>query len=95
MNQCRIRTCTRNPVLRLLFVGIAIFVRNVWVWFHLHILCDRHANGRLIINLEQLRLTTLTLSLQHAAEHLIGCQEDPQAETPDWKPLTIEQRCAI
>ena len=26
MNQCRIRTCTRNPVLRLLFVGIALFV---------------------------------------------------------------------
>ena len=95
MNQCRIRTCTRNPVLRLLFVGIALLLRNVWVWFHLNVLADRHANGQLLLRLERLRLTTLTLSLQHAAEHLLGCQEDPQAETEDWTPLTIEQRRAI
>ena len=95
MHQCRIRTCTRNSVLRLLFVGIALLLRNVWIWFHLHVLSDRHRNGRLILKLERLRLTTLTLSLQHAAEHLLGCQEDPQAETPDWQPLTIEQRCAV
>ena len=57
---------------------------------------QEHGRPRgLILKLERLRLTTLTLSLQHAAEHLLGCQEDPQAETPDWKPLTIEQRCAV
>ena len=95
MNQCRIRPCTRNPLLRLLFVGIALLLRNVWVWFHLNVLADRHANGRLLLRLELLRLTTLTLMLQHAAEHLLGCSEDPEAETPDWKPLTIEQRCTI
>ena len=95
MNQCRIRTCTRNPVLRLLFVGIALLLRNVWVWFHLNVLAGRHANGRLLLRLELLRLTTLTLMLQHAAEHLLGRQEDPEAETPDWKPLTIEQQYTI
>ena len=95
MHQCRIRTCTRNPVLRLLFVGIALLLRNVWIWFHLHVLSDRHRNGHLILKLERLRLTMLTLGLQHASEHLLGCQEDPQAETPDWQPLTIEQRCAV
>ncbi len=95
MNQCRIRTCTRNPLLRLLFVGIALLLRNVWVWFHLNVLADRHTNGRLLLRLALLRLTTLTLMLQHAAEHLLGCREDPEAETPDWKPLTIEQRCTI
>ena len=92
MNQCRIRTCTRNPVLRLLFVGIALLLRNVWVWFHLNVLADRHANGRLLLRLERLRLTTLTLMLQHAAEHLLGCREDAEAETSDWKPLTISER---
>ena len=54
MNQGRIRTCTRNPVLRLLFVGIALLLRNVWVWFHLNVLADRHANGRLLLRLERL-----------------------------------------
>ena len=92
MNQCRIRTCTRNPVLRLLFVGIALLLRNAWVWFHLNVLANRHANGRLRLRLERLRLTTLTLMLQHAAEHLLGCREDPEAETSDWKPLTNSER---
>lgn len=92
MNQCRIRTSTRNPVLRLFFVGIALLLRNVWVWFHLNLLADHHRNGRRLLRLDLLRLTTLTLSLQRAAEHLLGCNEDPEQQTPDWKPLTIDQR---
>jgi len=34
MNEARIRTCTRDPRQRLLFVGIALVLRNVWVWLH-------------------------------------------------------------
>lgn len=34
MNEARIKTCTRDPVQRLLFVGIALVLRNVWVWLH-------------------------------------------------------------
>jgi putative transposase len=34
MNEARIRTCTRDPAQRLLFVGIALVLRNVWVWLH-------------------------------------------------------------
>lgn len=34
MNEARIRTCTRDPRQRLLFVGIALILRNVWVWLH-------------------------------------------------------------
>jgi IS4 transposase len=34
MNEARIKTCTRDPRLRLLFVGIALVLRNVWVWLH-------------------------------------------------------------
>jgi len=34
MNQARIRTCTRDPKQRLLFVAIALLPRNVWAWFH-------------------------------------------------------------
>ena len=34
MNEARIKTCTRDPSQRLLFVGIALVLRNVWVWLH-------------------------------------------------------------
>src|SRR3954451_15541926 len=32
MHEGRIRTTTRRPVLRLLYVGIALVLRNLWVW---------------------------------------------------------------
>jgi hypothetical protein len=35
MNEAKIKTCTRDPALRLLFVGITLVLRNVWVWIHL------------------------------------------------------------
>jgi hypothetical protein len=34
LGQARIRTCTRDPVLRLFFVLVALVLRNVWVWLH-------------------------------------------------------------
>jgi hypothetical protein len=34
MRQARIYTCTRNPHLRLLFVAVALILRNLWVWIH-------------------------------------------------------------
>jgi hypothetical protein len=38
VHQARIRTSSRNPVLRLLFVGVALTLRNVWVWLHAEVL---------------------------------------------------------
>lgn len=38
LNQAKIRTSTRNPALRLLFVGIALILRNVWVWLHAEVI---------------------------------------------------------
>lgn len=34
MRQARIYTCTRDPHLRLLFVAVALLLRNIWVWIH-------------------------------------------------------------
>jgi len=34
MNEARIRTGARDPRQRLLFVGLALVLRNVWVWLH-------------------------------------------------------------
>jgi putative transposase len=38
LHQARIRSSTRNPVLRLLFVAVALILRNVWVWLHAEVI---------------------------------------------------------
>lgn len=34
LRQARIYTCTRDPRLRLVFVAVALLLRNLWVWIH-------------------------------------------------------------
>jgi putative transposase len=55
MNQARGRTSTRRPELRLLYAGIALVLRNEWVWLHFEVLSTPRRGGRLI-RLERLRL---------------------------------------
>jgi putative transposase len=74
MNQGRIRTCTRNPILRLLLVGIALVLRNLWVWLHRMILGHPRGSG-IELHLELLRFRTLLLMLQRCAEQCLGCTE--------------------
>lgn len=77
MNQGRIRTCTRDPRVRLLLVGIALVLRNVWVWLHRVILARRRGVG-IELRLELLRLRTMLLMLQRCAERVLGCTESSQ-----------------
>lgn len=71
MNEARIRTCTRNPRLRLFFVGLALILRNVWVWFHLTTLCER-CGRRLTLHLERLPFRDMLLGLQRVVEATLG-----------------------
>jgi Transposase DDE domain len=41
LRQARIYTCTQNPHLRLVFVAIALLLRNLWIWIHATILAER------------------------------------------------------
>jgi putative transposase len=75
MNQGRIRTCARNPVLRLLLVAIALILRNLWIWLHRELLAVRLPNGKLDLNEHQMRLRTMTLCLERYAEALLQCTE--------------------
>jgi hypothetical protein len=45
-HQARIRTSTRNPALRLLFMGVALVLRNVWVWLHAEVLAQPQRGAR-------------------------------------------------
>lgn len=73
-NQCRIRTTTKCPVRRLLFVGIALLLRNVWVWLHLEVLAQRTAAG-IRYCLERLRLRAMLGWLQRLLEDLFGVED--------------------
>jgi hypothetical protein len=81
MNEARIKTCTRNPLLRLLFVGLALILRNVWVWLHLFCLA-KHVRGKLLLQLERLRFRRMLLWMQHYAENLFGIEDFTEAEFP-------------
>jgi DDE family transposase len=71
MERARIRTTSRDPARRLLFAGIALLLRNAWVWLHLMRLASRHG-AVVTLHLERLRFTNLLLKLQTFAEHLLG-----------------------
>lgn len=81
MNQARIRTCTRDPLLRLLFVGIALILRNVWVWLHLLVLSTPSRGGRRPC-LNKLRFRTLLLWLGHLVEEVLGFHDATAAYKP-------------
>lgn len=80
-HQGRARTSTRNPQVRLLLVGVALVLRNVWVWLHYAVLSTpRRGNRRL--NLDRLPLKAMLLWLQQLAESELGCLEHVPSERP-------------
>lgn len=85
MNQARARTCSRKPVFRLLLVGIALILRNVWVWLH-HQMLGRTRGQSIELHLDRLRLRTMLLMLQHCAEASLGCSES--MHPPNIPPLS-------
>ena len=71
LHEGRIRTTSRRPTVRLLYVGIALVLRNLWVWLHYTLLAMPRRGGRVIL-LERLRWETLLLWLLHVAEETFG-----------------------
>jgi Transposase DDE domain len=71
LHQARIRTSTRQPLLRLLYVGVALLVRNVWVWLHWEVLAQRR-QGRRRVDLGPLPFRALLLWLQRCIEEQLG-----------------------
>ena len=81
MHQARIRTCTRDPLLRLLYVGIALLLRNVWVWLHWEVLSQPRRGGRKV-DLNQWVFRKMLVGLQHLAEALFGVCDDIRSKHP-------------
>ena len=70
LREARIRTCTRDPLLRLLYVGIALILRNVWVWLHWAVLSKPRRGGRRI-DLNQLPFRMMLSWIQQLVEALL------------------------
>ena len=83
MHQARIRTSTRDPLLRLLYVGIALILRNVWVWLHWQVIAHRQRGGRRL-NLDALSLRKMLLWLQHWVEAWLGVRDEIVTERSIW-----------
>jgi hypothetical protein len=81
MNEGRARTCTRDPRWRLLLVGLALVLRNVWVWLH-HEVLSTPRHGRRRYNPERLRFKQLLKWLEHEAEAAFGCLTEVAIERP-------------
>lgn len=81
LGQARIRTSTRDPLLRLLYVAVALILRNVWVWLHWQVLAERRGKTR-HVDTDQLTFRTMLLWLQHWAEQCLGVCDEVHAKYP-------------
>jgi Transposase DDE domain len=81
LHQGRARTCSRNPAVRLFLVGVALLLRNVWVWLHYAVLSAPRRGGRRL-NPERLSLKDLLLMLLHMAEEELGTIDMIASERP-------------
>lgn len=91
MNQLRIRTCTRNPSLRLLFVAVALLLRNLWAWLHWAVLAQPRQGGRRV-RLQRLRLRAMANWLLHLSEQMLGWLDQTLADHPPEQPLVARLR---
>lgn len=64
LGQARIRTSTRDPVERLLYVLIALVLRNLWVWLHWMYFADGRGDD-LVMHLERLRFRRMLNWIDH------------------------------
>lgn len=82
MRQARIYTCTRNPRLRLLFVAVALVLRNLWVWIHQTQLADERGDNP-TVRLERLRFKRM---LEWIVHEVLALFHDGTPPCAAWDP---------
>ena len=70
-NQAKVVTTTRNPLVRLFLVGVALVLRNIWVWLHWAVLSAPRRGGR-EVRLDRLRFKAVLLWMLHVVEEQFG-----------------------
>jgi Transposase DDE domain len=74
MNQGRAWTTSRKPVRRLLLVGLALLLRNIWALLHLTVLAQRRRGGPRL-RLDLLPLLAMLDWIAEALKQLLGFRE--------------------
>ena len=87
MNEARIKTSTRDPRLRLMFVGIALVLRNVWVWLHFK-LAKGKWNEQPKLFLELLRFGEMLLWIAQVVGRLLGSDQCHGIDRQTYQRLT-------
>ncbi|MFQ5801097.1 MAG: ISH3 family transposase [Candidatus Hydrothermarchaeales archaeon] len=75
MNRTRARTSSRNPVLRLLFVGVSFLLQNLWIYL-------KWTLSRKIPDLERLCFKTMARQLLRCLEDAMGFVDRFEAGCP-------------
>ena len=82
MRQARIYTCTRNPRLRLVFVALALVIRNMWVWIHQTRLAEGDGDEP-TLRLERLRFKRM---LDWIVHEVLALFHDDAPPCATWNP---------
>jgi len=82
MRQARIYTCTRSPRLRLVFLALALILRNIWVWVHQTRLAEG-SGDTLTLHLERLRFKRM---LDWIAHQVVALFHDGSIPCVVWSP---------
>lgn len=70
LRQARIYTCVKDPHLRLLFVAVALILRNLWIWVHETYLAEGSGDAK-TLRLERLRFKRMLDWLARAVVALL------------------------
>ncbi len=87
MHEARIKTCTRDPALRLLFVGIALALRNVWVCIHFRLAKGKFSEEPELF-LELLRFQEMLLWITEVIQHALGADRILGLDRQTYQRLT-------
>ena len=87
MNEARIKTCTRDPGQRLLFVGIALVLRNVWVWLHFKLAKGKWSNEPQLF-LQLLRFQEMLLWISQIVGRFLGADQKQGIDRETYQRLT-------
>jgi putative transposase len=82
----RIRTTTKNPVIRLLFVGISFLLVNIWVNLLWRRISQPRRGGRLIYR-ARFTLKQMLSFLRQAVDEIFGTVKDVYIPLNDILPL--------
>lgn len=88
MNRVRARTSSTNPALRLLYVGIAFLLVNLWVRLKQLYACDLHRDGQRV-NPRRLTLLRMTHMLVRAIEQRLKPLEHICVPAHEVAPIVV------